>query len=87
MVFPSRKKVIFIHGCFWHRHDGCPLTRWPKSKLEFWKPKLEENRLRDIENQRRLNDDGWGVLVIWECELTGRESLTNRVMDFLGARS
>ena len=61
LVFPSRRKVIFVHGCFWHRHPdpACKLARLPKSRLEFWVPKLERNRARDLHSQARLIDMGW----------------------------
>src|SRR5579862_439807 len=59
LVFPRRKKVIFIHGCFWHRHPDCALARLPKSRLAFWLPKLNENRQRDLRNIRRLRKLGW----------------------------
>ena len=61
LVFPGRRKVIFVHGCFWHRHPGC--GRMPKSKLEFWRPKLENNRKRDLAAQRKLRSLGWKRLV------------------------
>lgn len=80
LVFRSRKKVIFVHGCFWHRHPGC--GRLPKSKKRFWVNKLESNRRRDLANIRRLQRSGWQVLVIWECELTSRK-LVDRVISFL----
>ena len=83
MVFPARRCVIFVSGCFWHRHRGCPLCRMPKTKLEFWEPKLEGNRKRDSRNQRKLRRDGWRVLVVWECQLTNEESLKRRIMRFL----
>jgi DNA mismatch endonuclease (patch repair protein) len=84
LVFPGRRKVIFVHGCFWHRHgEDCPLTRWPKSKMEFWRPKLEANRTRDVRNQRELSALGWRYLVIWECELRDRECLAMRIKEFL----
>jgi DNA mismatch endonuclease (patch repair protein) len=84
MVFASRRKVIFVHGCFWHRHGTrCALTRLPKSKLEFWQPKLEKNRRRDRKNVRLLRADGWDVLVLWECELQREELLADRVVEFL----
>src|ERR1043166_4715922 len=67
LVFPSRRAVIFVHGCFWHRHKGC--GRMPKSKLSYWLPKLEANKTRDQKNQRALRRSGWRVLVIWECQL------------------
>jgi len=83
LVFSSRRKLIFVNGCFWHRHKGCPKCRLPKSRLDFWKPKLEENRNRDRENQRRLKREGWEVLVIWECELKDTESLKSRLRQFM----
>jgi DNA mismatch endonuclease (patch repair protein) len=87
LVFRKRRKVIFVHGCFWHRHDdpGCKLARLPKSRLEFWVPKLEGNRDRDRTNQRMLERDGWGSLVIWECELGDRRVLERRIRKFLGS--
>lgn len=69
LVFVSRRKVIFVHGCFWHRHNRCPLARLPKSRRDFWVPKLEANRLRDIRQRRELSQLGWRSLVVWECEL------------------
>ena len=69
LVFSSRKKVIFVHGCFWHRHPGCALARLPKSRLDFWVPKLSENRQRDLRNIRALRRLGWKTRVVWECEL------------------
>ena len=83
LVFRSRRKVIFVHGCFWHRHPGCPLTRLPKSRLDFWKPKLERNRERDREVQQALRDEGWSYLVVWECEVRDVEDLTARIHSFL----
>jgi DNA mismatch endonuclease (patch repair protein) len=86
LVFSGRRKVIFVHGCFWHRHGArCPLTRLPKSKLDFWRPKLEQNRRRDKRNSRSLKAAGWGILIVWECELRNRESIKARIMKFLGS--
>lgn len=80
LVFRSRRKVIFVHGCFWHRHSkACPLTRMPKSKLEFWGPKLEENRRRDRRNMSKLAAAGWRSLIIWECQLGDLDTLSCRV--------
>lgn len=86
LVFPGRKKVIFIHGCFWHRHPDpeCRLARLPKSRLDFWKPKLEANRNRDLENIRKLSALGWRVFLVWECELGDKEQLGNKLKSFLG---
>lgn len=85
LVFRPRKKVIFVHGCFWHRHAHCALARMPKSRLEFWEPKLEGNRQRDEKNSRALAREGWKVLTIWECELTDTDSLGRRIRRFLDA--
>ncbi len=86
LVFRSRRKVIFVHGCFWHRHEGCPLARLPKSRQDFWVPKLEGNRLRDARLQEEIMADGWRVLVVWECELKDREALARRLEAYLGPR-
>jgi len=84
MVFPCRGKIIFLHGCFWHRHaDRCELTRWPKSKLDFWRPKLEQNQQRDKIVRRQLLKMGWRVLIVWECQLKSREILTAKLRAFL----
>lgn len=85
MVFPSRRKAIFVHGCFWHLHDalGCRKARLPKTRREFWKAKLEANRERDIRNRRALEGDGWNVLEIWGCELGDVAALERRLVDFL----
>lgn len=83
LVFPGRGKVIFVHGCFWHRHRNCINCRWPKSRLEFWRPKLESNRKRDRSNQARLRAQGWQILIIWECQLRDKQ-LTPRISEFLG---
>ena len=86
LVFASRRKVIFVHGCFWHRHQspGCKLARLPKSRQEFWVPKLEGNRLRDESILEALGVLGWGALVLWECELRNPSFLENRIRTFLG---
>ena len=83
MVFPERKKIIFVHGCFWHRHEGCSRCRMPKSRLEFWRSKLEKNKLRDSENLAKLQELGWEVLVVWECETEEAAGLPGRIMSFL----
>lgn len=83
MVFSSRKAVIFMHGCFWHRHRNCPLARMPKSRVAFWSKKLEENRKRDGRVRYKLRKMGWRVLVIWECQLRDPEKVARRVEAFL----
>ena len=85
LVFRARKKVIQVHGCFWHRHpkSSCPLARLPKSRLEFWEHKLNANRERDLLNNRKLRNLGWRVLEIWECELSNAQGLRNKILYFL----
>lgn len=72
LVFGNRKKVIFVHGCYWHRHSdsSCKLARLPKSRLDFWGPKLERNARRDAENSARLKALGWDEMIVWECQVT-----------------
>lgn len=77
LVFIGRKKVIFIHGCFWHLHEGCTNGRIPKSRVEFWTEKLTRNRARDSKNLAELELAGWDVLTIWECELDRADLLAD----------
>lgn len=86
LVFPSRRKIIFVHGCFWHRHGTCKNTRWPKSRLDFWKPKLEVNRARDAAIRRTLRQLGWQVLVVWECQLKNPDRTAERISSFLASQ-
>lgn len=83
IVFPKLRKIIFVHGCYWHRHPGCALARLPKTKLRFWVPKLTENRRRDLRNIARLRRDKWKVTVVWECQLSKRVSLEKKIKGFL----
>ncbi|MSP81843.1 MAG: DNA mismatch endonuclease Vsr [Alphaproteobacteria bacterium] len=85
MVFPSRKMAIFIHGCFWHRHPdpNCKLARLPKSRLDFWLPKLEANRARDERHRSELAALGWKSLVVWECEIGDSGELKGNIQRFL----
>ena len=85
LVFVSRRKVIFVHGCFWHRHPDpqCNLARLPKSGLDFWLPKLETNRKRDQRNSGLLTGLGWDILVIWECQTKDSERLAAEIKGFL----
>jgi DNA mismatch endonuclease, patch repair protein len=69
LVFSSRRKVIFVHGCFWHGHEGCEKSRPPKSRLTYWLPKLEQNKIRDARNVETLRKLGWSSLAVWQCEL------------------
>lgn len=86
LVFRPRRKVIFVHGCFWHRHEGCKLARLPKTRLEFWLPKLESNKQRDMAKQAQLHESGWEVLVIWECWLSDTAFVQSEIKDFLQGR-
>lgn len=88
LVFPSRRAVIFVHGCFWHRHPdpNCKLARLPKSKREFWKPKLASNAARDVRNRDALLSAGWRVLELWECQLSDSDQVERSVTEFLGGR-
>ena len=83
IAFPGRRKIIWVHGCFWHRHPGCALARLPKSRLEFWKTKLEENRSRDLRNEAEVCAAGWDALVVWECELSEEAAVAARLKTFL----
>jgi DNA mismatch endonuclease (patch repair protein) len=68
LVLPRLRKAILIHGCFWHQHTGCPLARLPKSRPEYWLPKLRRNQERDAAVGAKLRAMGWEILVVWECE-------------------
>lgn len=84
LVFRKRRKVIFIHGCFWHRHSStCPLTRMPKSRIDFWEAEFEGNRRRDAANQEKLRESGWDFLIVWECQLRDLEGLAQTLRDYL----
>ena len=69
VVLPKYRTVVFVHGCFWHQHEGCKYATMPKSNVEYWKKKLYGNRERDERNQRELEEMGWKVITVWECEL------------------
>ena len=86
LVFPRRRKVIFVHGCFWHRHGDCKTgSSVPKTRTDFWTAKFDNNTRRDKSVRERLTEDGWGVLVVWECELAKGKfsSLERRLVRFL----
>ena len=69
LVLPKYNSVIFIHGCFWHAHEGCKYFQLPSSNIDYWKPKLLGNKKRDDIHRKKLIDSGWNVITIWECEL------------------
>lgn len=85
LVFPSRNKVIFVHGCFWHQHSeyNCKIARKPKSNTGYWFPKLERNVQRDKENFRDLERQGWNVMIVWECEIDDGAAIKDRLRRFL----
>lgn len=85
IVLPKYKTVIFVNGCFWHKHEGCRYFVWPKNNAEFWKEKIEKSAVRDARNYDLLQAAGWHVIVIWECELKKqtRESTFRRLVDEL----
>lgn len=84
LVFRSRRSVIFVHGCFWHRHKGCARASEPRSHVGFWRPKLARNAARDKRQLRALKKRGWRTLVIWECETKDGHALLPRLRRFLG---
>lgn len=83
IVFPRRKKVIFVHGCFWHGHN-CRAGRAPQSRQDYWIPKIERNRARDAAAIETLSRQGWMSLVVWQCQLSNRDDALRRMKDFLG---
>lgn len=84
IVFPGRRKVVFVHGCFWHGH-GCRIGRLPKSRLDYWEAKITLNRERDARKKAALEAEGWEVLVVWQCDLKDLATLESRLWTFLGA--
>lgn len=83
LVFPSRGKVIFVHGCFWHRHHRCRYASQPKTHVTFWIDKFHANLARDRRVQAELKKLGWEILIVWQCELKNQEKLSRRLDDFL----
>ena len=84
LVFPGRSKVLFVHGCFWHAHDGCKVANKPKTRSEFWNKKFLRNVARDKRNIGQLRGQGWHVYVVWECETRDATFLEARLARFLG---
>ena len=83
LIFATRRKVIFINGCFWHRHEGCQFAATPKTRPQFWAEKLRGNTDRDARVRRELESAGWSVYVFWECDVGDQNSLAS-VQAFLG---
>ena len=85
IVFPSRRAVIFVHGCFWHRHQGCKRATMPGNRREYWAEKFRRTQLRDVSHTQKLMAAGWTVHVIWECETTDRNQLRSRLQSILSS--
>lgn len=79
IVLPRHRTIVFVHGCFWHRHSGCRYSTNPKTRADFWAGKFEQNVDRDHRQQQQLREMGWSVIVVWECELRDLPSLTARL--------
>jgi len=88
IVFPGLKNIIFVHGCFWHKHN-CKYFKWPASNAEFWKNKIKGNIKRDNKHYKALSDIGWNYLTVWECELNSKNqvSLWKKVRKFLDSKT
>ena len=79
IVLPKYKTVIFVHGCFWHRHENCKYASTPKTRQEFWEAKFRENIKRDKLNQENLSSKGWKIIIVWECEIKDKDFDLNRL--------
>ena len=82
LVFRSRRKIVFVHGCFWHGHS-CNKGRLPTTRIRCWSAKIDANRARDFKTVRLLRQDGWSVMTVWQCQTKDLEKLTNRIARFL----
>ncbi|MCP4694560.1 MAG: DNA mismatch endonuclease Vsr [Desulfobacterales bacterium] len=87
LVFAGRRKIIFVHGCFWHGHDCKSGRKRPKTNQGYWSKKLDRNKARDAENQLKLKELGWKVLIVWECEMKDRAALKAQLERFLDKKS
>ena len=86
LVFAGRQKVVFVHGCFWHRHPGCRYASSPKTRIDFWESKFQANVARDERTNRELEQAGWKVFTVWQCELKEPEKLAVRLDEFLSEK-
>ncbi len=87
IVLPKHETVIFVNGCFWHRHKGCPQATTPKSNTAFWKKKFADTIKRDRKQQRLLKEAGWRVLVLWECQINDSDDSISRIDALMRSRS
>lgn len=85
IVLPKHKTVVFVHGCFWHRHKPCNDATLPKSNTEFWEKKFAANVERDLRAQHQLAELGWRIVIVWECELNNREALSRRLVEIFSS--
>ena len=83
IVFRGKRAAIFVHGCFWHQHEGCPLAKRPSARPEYWLPKLARNKARDRKVLTSLQAQGWRVLTLWECQLGREVTVKSRLKKFL----
>ena len=83
LVFASRRKIVFVHGCFWHYHAGCDIAHVPISNRDYWLPKLTRTKLRDERNCALLKRAGWAVTTVWECQLRDLAATAERLVEFL----
>jgi DNA mismatch endonuclease (patch repair protein) len=83
LVFPARRKIVLVHGCFWHRHRKCRYATTPKTRTEYWQDKFDTNVARDRRTVRELKKLGWAVKTVWQCELKHPERLANHLDEFL----
>jgi len=79
LVLPKYKTVIFIHGCFWHGHEGCKASKLPKTNADFWEKKISDNVARDRKNIEKLKDEGWNVIIVWQCEIKSKAKREERL--------
>lgn len=87
IVLSKHRKVVFVHGCFWHGHEGCPRAARPTTNVEFWNKKIDGNIRRDINTQEALKALGWDSYVVWQCQTRDMEKLQKRLTDFLSGHS
>jgi DNA mismatch endonuclease (patch repair protein) len=86
VAFPGRRKMIWVHGCFWHQHEGCKLAHLPATRISFWEAKFERNRNRDARDRQRASAEGWKTLTVWECETKNTRTLEAKLTAFVGPK-
>jgi DNA mismatch endonuclease, patch repair protein len=83
IVLPKHRKIVFVHGCYWHGHKGCPRAKLPTTNEEYWEKKIRNNKLRHKKAEKKLKKDGWQIIVIWECELKNIEKASKKLIKFM----